>query len=168
MDAILDAIFSNFFLILVILSGIFSFFKKNAEEQKKNKKPNKPKTIPKIVQTSSRKTQTTNKRPVYTSKMEDTMEESVQQPSIGEQQKAQMERLAKKINTNKEIGRTIEQGPSFSNSEILKTKKIKKRSDFNMQLKSNDLVQGIILSEVLGSPRSKKPYRSVIKERKVK
>lgn len=97
MDAILDAIFSNFFLILVILSGIFSFFKKNAEEQKKNKKPNKPKTIPKTVQTSSRKTQTTNKRPVYTSKMEDTMEESVQQPSIGEQQKAQMERLAKKL-----------------------------------------------------------------------
>ncbi|WP_068674339.1 hypothetical protein [Oceanobacillus sp. Castelsardo] len=172
MEAILEAIFSNFFLILVILSGIFSFFKKNTEDQKKNKTPSKQKTKPKTVQPSARSTETTKKRPVYTSKIEDTIQESLQQLSVEEQQKAQMERLAEKFNTNKEIGRTIEQGldfsQSFSNSKILKTKQIEKRTDFNMRLKRNDLVQGVILSEVLGSPRSKKPYQTVIEERKMK
>lgn len=170
MEAILEAIFSNFFLILVILSGIFSFFKKNAEDQKKNNAP-KQKNRPKTVQPSSRQTETKT-RPVYTSKMEDTIKESVQQVSIEERQKAQMERLAEKFNTSKEIGRTIEQGTefgkSFSNSKIKNTKQIKKSANFNMRLKRNDLVQGIIFSEVLGSPRSKKPYRSVIEERKMK
>jgi hypothetical protein len=172
MEAILEAIFSNFFLILVILSGIFSFFKKNAEDQKKNNSP-KQKTRPKTVQPSSRQTETKTKtRPVYTSKMEDTIKESVQQVSVEERQKAQMERLAEKFNTSKEIGRTIVQdteiGKSISNSKIKNSKQIKKSANFNMRLKRNDLVQGVIFSEVLGSPRSKKPYRSVIEERKMK
>lgn len=167
----MEWIFENLFLIIVIISGIIGFF--NQDSKDKNKKDNnkkKPFDIPKPTPTPSggRKT---NPEPTQT----------INRPkptnlSVEEQQQEQLKRLASQLKTasshqleniSNKSHRSFEQITDLQRETFSeKQRELKKQIGSNLGRKG--LVQGIIMSEVLGPPRARKPYRSIIEERKIK
>ncbi len=94
--------------------------------------------------------------------------------SIEEQQKEQRERLADRMNT--ETQKAIEERKhdailnendniNQSDNELsVEQKRFKRRIKNNLNQKG--LVNGVIMAEVLGSPRAKKPYQSIVRQRR--
>ncbi|MFD1850238.1 hypothetical protein [Oceanobacillus bengalensis] len=168
----MEWIFDNFFIILVILSGIFGLFGKK-EEEKKEKKTNQPRPTPTPsggYQTSKRsQTPVERKQPTVTL-------------SVDEQKKEQLDRLAgqlktKSIHSFEDISQQRMKDSShyaFDNRSIhnpveqLSRDQVKLKEEISNNLSKKGLIQGIIMAEVLGPPRATKPYRSVIEERKIK
>jgi len=163
----MDWILENIFIIIVIISGIIGFFNSNDDkDQKKQQKrpvPSKPRQS-----TNERTRQPRAESKVY---RDEPIKSPVISASIEEQQKAQMDRLATKYSSLSEskIGELSNQ--VFSKSQLkepikdsqVRQERMKKQVVKNLGAKG--LVNGIIMSEVLGPPRAKKPYQSVIKDR---
>lgn len=163
----MDWIFENLFLIFVIISGIIAVLgdgkKKNQEEQKKKTPPRKQSSsAPRTTQRQPRA-----ERKVYTENDRPNMSAA---GNIQEQQQEQMKRIANKYSAQVQNVENLEKKDT---STVLPTKKddhqgisqqeMKRRVTSN--LSAEGLVNGVIMAEVLGSPRAKKPYRSVIRDR---
>ncbi|RKQ37827.1 hypothetical protein [Oceanobacillus halophilus] len=168
MEGFLEAIFSNFFIILIIISGIIGFFRNNSGEEQKKKQTMHPKP----TQTPSGPSSRQPRRPEPMKK-----EEPKPSISIENQQQDQMERLAGRFNmTTKQSMDAISQNRIGNEDTLLESKSknnlSKEKAELKKEIGSNltgkGLVQGIIMSEVLGAPRGRKPYRSVIRERQIK
>ncbi|WP_249871059.1 hypothetical protein [Oceanobacillus saliphilus] len=166
----MDWIFDNLFIIIIIVSALLGFFRRSNNEQEtqeEKKKPVPPKTarVPNVP--PERRPQPRAERQIY---RENSRKPAVSTASIEEQQKAQLERLASKYTT---ITDSIEDLTSQSSggSILIEPKKVSevRKEYLKKQLVSNfeakGLVNGIIMSELLGSPRAKKPYKSVIQDR---
>lgn len=171
MESFIEFIFSNLFLVIVILSGIFSMFNKNKEEKKRNSNRPKP------AQTPSRKMKE-KQPPIRTQERRtrsyETKPEPVQMKSVEDQQQEQMERLRERFTTS--VNETVE---NMNSSDIAKSKArlnslAKKETSFQknpqveLNLNQKSVLQGIMMSEVIGTPRARKPYRSIIQERQIK
>ncbi|WP_067727375.1 hypothetical protein [Oceanobacillus damuensis] len=166
----MDWIFDNLFIIIIIVSALLGFFRNGNDQettQKEKKRPAPPMTgrIPKAP--PERKAQPRAERQVY---REGSRKPTVSTASIEEQQKAQMERLANKYNTvTDSIEDLTSQSSRGSNlkepkrESTIQKQKMKKQVVGNFEAKG--LVNGIIMSELLGSPRAKKPYKTVIQDR---
>lgn len=162
-ESFLDLIFSNLFLIIIVLSSIFGMLNKNKEEKEKN--PSRPKP----VQTPSRPINKSERpsRPIERSK-------PVAMKSVEEQQHEQMERLRERFK--------IDESDNFNETDLSERKtnltaitkknvgssKSKLNKELELKYNQKSVIQGIMMSEILGAPRSRKPYRSVIEERKIK
>src|SRR5699024_1500728 len=101
--------------------------------------------------------------------------------SLEDQRKEQMEKLAKQLQTtatnvsaqrldeNKDASDITKYGLSLHEAATPDVTLKKQKDKFKRQLQSNlekkELINGIIMAEVLGPPRSRKPYQSVISER---
>lgn len=170
---LLDFIFENLFILVLIISGLLSFLKTGKKQgdrtspsgrpARKSYQPPRPVAAP-VFPTESRK-----------------KEETVQTVSIEEMRQEQLEKLAGQLSTNIEL-EDIEDRSQLAASDDLhkglkptldrkqdlteKQKTLKKQMSGNIT--SKGLVNGIIMSEVLGPPRARKPYRSIIEERYIK
>src|SRR5690606_32233886 len=97
--------------------------------------------------------------------------------SVEEQQTLQMEKVTQRMNTSTSdsIDSSSQQDlcivPAIQDSSrhhTLHSKNVNKekfKKDVKTSLNHKGLVNGIIMSEVLGPPRARKPFRSVIAER---
>lgn len=166
-------IFDNLFIIIIIISGIIGFFNNSNEKQKQQEKekkkapPQRPRrTVPE--RTPERKPQPVAEQRVY---REERSRDTVSTASIAEQQKQQMEKLASKYSaiSNSKIEDLKSQ--TNSGSILLEPEKetSKKQERLKKQVVGNlgakGLVNGIIMSEILGPPRAKKSYKSVLDDR---
>ncbi|RLL48043.1 hypothetical protein D8M04_01825 [Oceanobacillus piezotolerans] len=171
MEGLLDLIFENFFVILILLSGLLGLFGKN-EKDKKTDKPHPKRPSPSnttMEQKSQRKVQEPSS-PIPTT------------ISIEDQKKEQMERLASQLKTDVKASMEAINGREISNhsfdafkgkelqrkAEQLSEEQKKLKREIGNNLTKKGLVQGIIMSEVLGPPRARKPFRTVSDERKFK
>ncbi|MFA1820451.1 hypothetical protein ACDX78_09755 [Virgibacillus oceani] len=174
MEALLELIFGNFFIVLLIIVGILGFLRDNAakqkeEERKKRSRPTKP------VPQASRNPQSS--RDDSRTPVRDTLDrarETVSSVSVEEQQKKQMEKLADRFNTraNEKLDE-VQEGVSTGRSVLQEASKVdlsieqeEIKAGVSQSLKGKGLINGIIMSEVLGPPRARKPYRSIITERR--
>ncbi|WP_419893777.1 hypothetical protein [Oceanobacillus kimchii] len=162
----MDWIFENLFLVFVIISGIIAVLgdgkKKNQEEQKRKTPPQKQSnSAPRTTQRQPRA-----EREVYAEQKRPTISAG----NIQEQQQEQMKRIANKYSAQVQ---NVEDLEKKDTSTILPTNKNENQGISQQEMKrrvtsnlsAEGLVNGIIMSEVLGSPRAKKPYRSVIRDR---
>lgn len=158
------------FLAFAII-GIINAIGKGNKQQEKNqpKRNNRPANVPRPTATPSggnaNPRQPVNK-PTVTS------------ITIEEQQKQQMERLANRLSANVQDSKSHNGNQDHTLGSAIKdqikhqslTKQEIGKERFRKQIKNGlnqqGLVQGIIMSEVLGPPRARKPYRSVIVERR--
>jgi membrane-associated HD superfamily phosphohydrolase len=174
MEALLELIFGNFFIVLLIIVGILGFLRDNAakqkeEERKRRSRPTKP------VPQASRNPQSS--RDDSRNTVRDTLEkarETISSVSVEEQQKEQMEKLADRFNTraNEKLGEIqddISKGKSVlqevSKADLSKEQEQIKRG-VSQSLRGKGLINGIIMAEVLGPARARKPYRSVVADRR--
>ncbi|MBR3121372.1 hypothetical protein [Oceanobacillus profundus] len=168
-------IFDNLFIIIIIISGIIGFFNNSNEKQKQQEKekkkapPQRPgRTVSEGTRTPERKPQPVAEQRVY---REERSRDTVSTASIAEQQKQQMEKLASKYSTisNSKIEDLKSQADSGSillepeKETSKKQERLKKQVVGNLGAKG--LVNGIIMSEILGPPRAKKSYKNVLDDR---
>lgn len=176
----MDWIFDNMFLVIIIISGIISVLsggKKN-EEAKKKRQSTPPQNRPQQRQQTAKSTMShqpsRNKRVQPRAERQIYREESrpdISAGSVEEQQKEQMERLRSRYQTASR-GDLEDLADKFKDlvverqneEESLGKREMKKRVSGNLDGKG--LVNGIIMAEVLGAPRAKKPYRNAIQARK--
>ena len=177
-------------IIAIIVFGIIrAMGGANEQEQQKPNRPNVPRP-----NTTPSEGQNNPKRTVYRTSESDVHKgkESKEHPRqtvytstptnvyVEEQQKQQVERLKKQLNagtndlTDSLSGQDLSIGPAIQDAikhHSLHDKNEKKerfKKDVKTSLNYKGLVNGIIMSEVLGSPRARKPYRSVTAERRRK
>ncbi|MBP1947577.1 hypothetical protein [Virgibacillus litoralis] len=151
-------------IILAIIGGLAGFLKDksdtNSNKQRRTANPPKPSPTPSggVGETVS------NNQPQST----------VAKTSIEEQQQEQRERLADRMNTDtqKALDERKHDAIITDNSDNKESdrelsaeqKRFKRRIKNNLNQKG--LVNGVIMAEVLGSPRATKPYQSVVKQRR--
>ncbi|RDW19232.1 hypothetical protein CWR48_09315 [Oceanobacillus arenosus] len=177
MGGFFQLIFDNIFVVIIIISAIMGLFGKKPEDAEKRKhQNNRPKPAPNPV---SRGQQNARPEPSRTTGSKQTRgnvpkptKPMVSTISIEEQQKAQMERLKGTINSGENNAiddlshhAFVEDPITTSINELSKV-----QANYKKQIRTNltrkGLVNGIIMSEVLGSPRARKPYQSIVEQRK--
>lgn len=170
MEDIIDLIAGNWFLIALIIGGIIKVLSGASEdhEEKRQKPVPRPRTqAPRPTPTPSGGGNRPNTvKPV-----------PVQSVSIEEQQQKQLDQLAGKLLTDQKQTltdmRDEDHHAQSIDHEIPKMKPntnyehVKYKKQIKGQLTRNGLIEGIIMSEVLGPPRARKPHhQSAITGRK--
>lgn len=157
-------------LIAIILFGIIKgTIGNNEQNEKKQRTPSRPTNVPRPNPTPSGGQERTRSTTQRTAPV---------QPSIEEQQKQQMEQLKSRMNTGSKVnlddisqqdvglGSSIQDAIKHQATNKVAENKEKFKKEVKTGLNRRGLVQGIIMSEVLGPPRARKPYQNVITERK--
>ncbi|MFC3039098.1 hypothetical protein ACFOGI_02390 [Virgibacillus xinjiangensis] len=159
MGNLIEFIFSNFFIVIMMIAGLMGFFRNSKQEEQHPERP-----IPRPAPASPpQQTQSGRQR------KEETI---VSSESIKEQQNKQIDRLAKHLHTAKTTGDTDSrltdtlESPLREPGKGLTKQQEETRSSIKRNLNRKGLVNGIVMSEVLGPPRAKRPYRSVLSQRK--
>lgn len=170
MDGFFDVIFGNLFLILAVVYGIIGFLSNyNKDKQKKQKKQQQRRSM-RPVQERTQPAAREVKKPEE-AEVQWTQPVSAEEV-IHQEQQLQMERLEAKygVTSSNEIEDDLRlddlqfQEPLTRNVELSEEQKVLKK-DLKGSLKGSGLINGVIMAEVLGKPRSLKPYQSVIQER---
>ncbi|HLR61128.1 MAG TPA: hypothetical protein VK097_01660 [Lentibacillus sp.] len=96
---------------------------------------------------------------------------TVSAPSIEEQQNEQRKQLADRMSTKEHQDTEREHHAIISDKSRtpdtdLSNEHQKLRKTMNNNLTRTGLINGVIMSEVLGQPRAVKPYRSIVAQRK--
>lgn len=156
----MDGFFEIIMPILILVGGLIGVFGKseNRKQTSDQQSPNRP------TQTTQTRRQTEQrKRTVH-----ERQQENIQTLSIEEQRDQQMERLREQIKTG---GHRLPEQSKTSSPQVVHSHKTSYefeefKKDMKRNLTKQGLIDSIIMAEVLGSPRARKPYRSIIYERK--
>lgn len=171
MDAIsnlMEAIFGNIFILIAIVAGIIGFFKNGSDNKGDQQSPNQPRP----TSTPSGRTNMPSQR---TSTSTNTQHSTVDTSSVEERHQRQLDQLADRYATTKRSANSIPDNLQRSSSlregkekkeEQLSTKQKKFKKRFDRNLTKQGVANGVIMAEILGPPRAKKPYRSVTSKRK--
>lgn len=157
-------------IIAVIVYGIVKALSGN-NGQNQNNKPtsNRSSSIPKPTPTPSGGQERTRQT---------SQQAAPSNTSIEEQQKMQMEQLKSRLNTGTNVymeevnqqdmtlGKGIQDAIKHQTTNKNKQAKEQFKKEVKTGLNHSGIVNGIIMSEVLGPPRARKPYQNVVVERK--
>jgi signal recognition particle GTPase len=171
MEALLELIFGNFFIVLLVIVGILGFLRDSAQKQKEEYRNKRSRPTRPAPQTSRGPISSRDETRTRTT-VKDTLEkarESISSSSVEEQQKEQMEKLADRFNTRaNEALDEVQEGVSTARSIFQEAAKVdlskeqeQIKQGVSQSLRGKGLINGIIMSEVLGPPRARKPSRSV-------
>jgi hypothetical protein len=150
MSALIEFLLQNLFFVVIIVSGIYSFFKRAMSNE--NEKPipqtrQKPKprqfTVPEVT-------------------VED--EQTGKRETLSETLNKQKENPFMEAYQNNNLGGSVDN--SLNDITVLAKKKKrnnKRNTSDELVFSKNEVVKGIIWSKILEEPRSKKPYRSRIR-----
>lgn len=166
MEDLINALLRNPFLILLLLGGLFSLFSnKEKNKEQENEKVGPPPTTQK------------ERKPIrernVTRERHDPVQQPVKTASIEEQREKQLQRITDQLirvgeSTEEDI-RTLKQHKSTPINNQTKSPNNASSSSFKRQFKENltkeGIVQGIVMAEVLGPPRAKKPYQKYTRKR---
>ncbi|SDQ48851.1 hypothetical protein SAMN05216232_1790 [Virgibacillus subterraneus] len=151
-------------IILAIIGGLAGFLKDKSDTNSNKQKRTASSPRPSPAPFGGAGETVSNNQPQST----------VAKTSIEEQQQEQRERLADRMNTDtqKALDERKHDAIITDNSEnrepdrelSAEQKRFKRRIKNNLNQKG--LVNGVIMAEVLGSPRATKPYQSVVKQRR--
>ncbi|AUJ26230.1 MULTISPECIES: hypothetical protein [Virgibacillus] len=165
MEGLFEAIFSNGFIILAAIAGIIGFFKDSFSkdtdtENERRKKPNKP--APPFGGGATKPASQPTKRP-------ERVGGSISTASASEQKQQQMEQLAEQMGADlqeplEDLAQQVQSVQSQRQATEGHLQKQKMKRQVANNFTREGLINGIIMSEVLGKPRGKKPYRSAVSE----
>ncbi|MUK87088.1 hypothetical protein GMD78_01550 [Ornithinibacillus sp. L9] len=169
MGELIDFFLGNIFFLVIVIGALLRLFSGNSNQNKEEQRKTQ----------QNRPRQQTNPRPSTSPSRANTQRDvktnttASQSISVEEQQKQQLEKLAGRMNTKMEQSIEDLSTNTTDLGETLKRPKKEatslKEEDYRKRIKGNlsrdGLVNSVIMAEVLGAPRARKPYRSVISER---
>ncbi|HLR68165.1 MAG TPA: hypothetical protein VK105_13720 [Virgibacillus sp.] len=182
MDDLLELIFSNPLFLILIIGGLISLLKGGSGnkdgQQSQTQRSRQPQTVTHNPSQTKTQTQTRQQRPQTKPR-----ERIVRTTSVEEQRQKQLEQLTGRIGVDPEDNKhtakkTGVQSPLGSGTTVDKRrqqeiaalhhaeqrKRVKKK--FRNNLSRDGLIDSVIMSEVLGPPRARKPYESVVNQRR--
>lgn len=187
MEGLIEFIFANLFLVIIIVTGLLSFFKNMLANQNKQGSPNQEsergsplreamKRVEEMVESIDVPEQTTPKRTER--KVETTTHQSIPieetvssfEEQIERQYEEQYSRLQEQYQSISEITEEVnyynEKASSLIEDHDPKNKKIYNEPDININLKSRlnrgGLIESIVMAEVLGPPRARRGHHRII------
>lgn len=164
-----EFISENFIIIVIIIGGLLSLLKnKSAPDDDENQK-----TESTTVSNSYRKNEsaTTRKRSTNPGTSHTrTTHQSYDTVPIDQQEQRQLKNLQKRMGVSSTAGAQVEDishsaslETNSSNPEIVKPYHHKEfKKEIKGKLNRKGLIDSIVMAEVLGPPRAKKPYNSII------
>ena len=166
MNELIDLILSNPLFIIILIGGIASLLKGKSEQatdsESTTNKP-KPRSIEDLFERAhqreqTRSTEKVSSEPRSSKTVEELREEQMMR--LAGQAEAEEDQQKNDEYTSRLSNRTLEQ-----NTKMNHEKKAFNQS-FNKSLTRKGLVNSVIMAEVLGPPRARKPYQSVITKRR--
>ncbi|WP_257346043.1 hypothetical protein [Pseudalkalibacillus decolorationis] len=136
LEAIFDLVFSNLFFVILILGGLFSFFKRQFEKYNDKQNPQ-----------NSRPKRTVQHEPATVSEPEETFDRNDPKMKMGREMQHVYEQTRSKLDPEKK--REQNRKPV-----IKKAQKPRGR----LVPSANHVAEGVVWSEILGPPRAKRPY----------
>jgi hypothetical protein len=154
MESLIEFIFANIFWVVILVFGLISNFIKKSNGE--NKKENKPSTIGPVSKPSVFEKrlgrQENPKREVY----QKAKQAQITPGDIQNDIKTKAEEKMAELNKQKEYDE------KQRDIQVKRAESIKKTYSNDMpqvKMDQQKVIDGLIMSEVLGPPRSKKPYR---------
>lgn len=175
MDQLIDIIFDNPFFIIIIIGGLISLFKGKAkqEEQQEQRQQQQPqqqsqqaRRMPERPKPTIAK-QTNDHRRTHSEK-----QEAISNLSIEEHRAEQMKRFSDSLATNQHSGMTDRPKIADATREEEVQRLTSKYNDqkfkrqFENSLTNKGLINSVVMAEVLGSPRARRSYQTVITKRR--
>src|SRR5690625_3961192 len=166
MNELIDLILSNPLFIIVLIGGIASLLKGKSEQAEKSEsttnKP-KPRRVEDLFERAHHRERTRSTDKVST--------EPVSSKTIEELREEQMIRFVGQADADEDQHKSDKSISRSSNRiKVENTNKNHKeqafKQDFNKSLTRKGLVNSVIMAEVLGAPRARKPYQSVVTKRR--
>lgn len=174
MEELISALLKNPFLVLLLLGGLFSMFKgKSGQDKEEKQVPRRQRSDgqqrkrPTSISDTIRKTMKTLEQEVQ--KSEQPQKKPVQTMSVEEHRKEQLQRLSNQIASESSMHKESKSESQSIHSKTDKQSVDQSHNEFKKVFKDNltreGLTQSVIMAEVLGQPRSRQPYRSVVTNR---
>lgn len=168
MEELIEVVFRNPFLLILLVGGIFSLLKGKPEEDAKEEQSQRREapTFPETFPLPYEREQADQQFEVESS------EYSIDSLSIEEQREQQMQQLTAQYSMNdhkdeEEHSGLQDKAKLADLRREMDVQKIKApynkkfKKEFTKSLTKKGLVNSVIMAEVLGSPRALKPYQSV-------
>lgn len=156
MEGLFDFLFSNPFLVILLIGGLISFFKRNTGEQEPEKAPTRPqpKPVESRTDTKKEKAQLPRQKPQPVNEVQ-TVEVYRQQQlnSLKDKLEERNDRLSDK---KSQVSNHIRKRQTENVASDHKEEPFKRR--FKGNVTRTGLINSVIMSEVLGPPRAMKPY----------
>ncbi len=167
MDGLIDLILENPLFLVILIGGIISLLKGKSEKVEGSEPTtNRPKPA-QAENTFERSRQRERARSA-----EKVVTEPISSKSIEELREEQMLRFAGQVDYDedqqeKDIRRAADSIKKEIGHEKVTNKSEKVfKNNFNQSLTKKGLVNSVIMAEVLGAPRARRPYQSVISKRR--
>ncbi|WP_217586744.1 hypothetical protein [Lentibacillus saliphilus] len=160
MNELIELVSANFFIIVAVIIGLMGFLKDKTDKQEERKQP------------SRSQTQRTPSGPNVEAQTMPTPKPESRQTEAELYKQSQREALAKRMNVNSSPVEYVEDVmPTRLQSRMndnhaqdnVQQRELKKQ--LKSHLTGKGIINGIVMSEILGQPRALKPYRSVTKQR---
>lgn len=186
MEELFELIFSNPLFIILIVGGLISLLKGGADnknkQQTEQQRPRQPQTVTRSPnqQQAKAKQQSSQAKPQSQPK-----ERVVRSTSIELQRQKQLDQLTNRFGVDTEDDEhSASKAEEHSKLKVRQRKLAEQRRKaetaalhgtetqrrlkrrFQKKLTRDGLIDSVIMSEVLGSPRARKPYESVVKQRR--
>jgi len=166
MDGLIDLVLENPLFLIILIGGIVSLFKgksEQAEESESTTNKPKPRSVEDLFERAHQRERTRSTEKVRT--------EPISSKTIEELREEQMLRFAGQADDDEDQQKNDEYTSRSSNRIMEENTKVnhKKQAfkqNFNKSLTRKGLVNSVIMAEVLGAPRARKPYQSVITKRR--
>lgn len=177
MEAIIEFILSNFVIVLLILgvlSRLFGGAKEEEQKRQKNTRQGRPASGQQRPRPVPSQTRRESDQPVQG--MPNTGSSTpVPSVSVESEQQKQLEQLAAQMKTEgkqsfEDLAAQIsqEERPTIQveNKQQASINHTEMQREIKRGITKKSLVHSVIMAEVLGPPRARKPYKSIIDERR--
>ncbi|MUV39598.1 hypothetical protein JNUCC1_03476 [Lentibacillus sp. JNUCC-1] len=163
MDGLFEFLSANFVVVIALVIGLMGFLKDRSDKQEDERK--------RQTASPTRRQSWPDSTPSGPTQVE-RPDADMRQTAIELYQQSQRDALAKRMRVDPAETENLQQEEvvsaskfrSADRSETNQEKQALKRQ-FKNHLTKKGIVNGIVMSEVLGRPRAHKPYQSVTKER---
>ncbi|MGM7702048.1 hypothetical protein ACSVDE_10010 [Pseudalkalibacillus sp. Hm43] len=159
LEAIIELLMQNIFFVILIIGGIYSFFKRQIEQQKEEQQRGRPRPNQQQPNTSRAETMSMPKEePVRPSRPERPRSERIKKVENNLQEMYE----AKRLELQDAFQGSSEQVPA--EEPVRKRAKARKEVIYKERPKNkiipdpDNVAQGVIWAEILGPPRSRKPH----------
>lgn len=164
METFFDFIFDNLFIVILIVSGLIGLFNKSKQEQEEEKRPaQRPKT-PEMPKRQPE--QPMNRRTTQTDTGKQTVKQSYQlsENSYEQARQQQYEELKSRYQAAVD-NEKISDISSRINSKKETEDNIQVDMDLKKKITQKGLMESVVMAEVLGPPRARKPYHNILNRR---
>ncbi|OEH93698.1 hypothetical protein [Bacillus solimangrovi] len=155
MESIIDFIFSNIFIIVVVISGLYSFFKRAGDgEELKPKKETTTNEIPTQVEKEWTQAKEIFETSMYPKESEQPVTSTIQSYNNYEQKKQAIKQEMVTVEKRSE--------PTYSKKSKVRRKKV---SVNVASFSKSEVVEGVVYSEILQPPRAYNPHPATKRDR---